>query len=181
MLKHNQMQDNGQNFLLGDSIAQGLNENNLRQKVVNWGIGHNTTERLNNELANLSKPLKAKNVFLIIGINDISQQVHTKKMIENIKGILEHLNYIDKITLVSALPLGENKKQLNQSVKKFNNALQALSEDNKKVHFLNIYPHFIDDLGFLKSEYDRGDGLHINEQGYALMASLLNKGFYCEQ
>ena len=180
-LKHNQMQDNGQNFLLGDSIAQGLNENNLRQKVVNWGIGHNTTERLNNELANLSKPLKAKNVFLIIGINDIFQQVHTKKMIENIKGILEHLNYIDKITLVSALPLGENKKKLNQSVKKFNNALQALSEDNKKVHFLNIYPHFIDDLGFLKSEYDRGDGLHINEQGYALMASLLNKGFYCEQ
>jgi lysophospholipase L1-like esterase len=180
-LKYNQSNNKDQYYLLGDSIAQGLNENNLRQKVINWGIGHNTTEKLYTELANLSVPIKAKSVFLLIGINDIFHQTHTKIMIDNVKGILNHLRDVDKVVIVSVLPLNENKGKLNDLVTDYNDALKALSLAQTSVQFLNIHAHFTDNSGFLKPEYDRGDGLHINEQGYALMTSLLNKGFTVEQ
>ena len=42
-----------QNFLVGDSIAKSLAATNLNASVINWGIGHNNTELLLNNLDNL--------------------------------------------------------------------------------------------------------------------------------
>lgn len=172
-----QQMEGGHDFVIGDSIGQSLNTINLDTPVLNWGIGHNTSSRLLEKLPNLSSLINARKVIIFIGINDLNANRTVSEIVENNKNILKMLSASTQVFWVSTFHMAKgrhNAEIINKRVTQLNSEMKRLSEKDSRAIFLNINSKFSDD-GYLNSKYDRGDGLHINREGYRVITEWINR------
>jgi len=174
--------DTNEIIFLGNSITAAFNVGELLPgyMIKNRGINGNTTRDILNRLDEVcaSHP---KEVFLMIGINDIVAHIHEKKIVENIRTIVYNIHDHSPKTVIylqSILPVtGQASKQIsgdtetvNILIGKINNDLKTIAND-KFVLYIDLNMRFSLD-GQLNEKYS-WDGIHINAEGYQLWYSLI--------
>ena len=109
-----------------------------------------------------------KEVYILIGINDIGEEVDLDVYQKNMEKIIQSFDTkTTKVIVQSILPV--NNKEFrntisNETVDQFNEALQKLAEENG-VQYVNLNQHFETADGQLKKEFTV-DGVHLSDEGY---------------
>lgn len=166
---------------LGNSLTQGGKWDTLfpKQHPVNRGISGDNTEGVLARLNEITKSKPAK-VFLLIGINDISQNYNNDYLCSNFEKIVQQLKIESPETIIyiqSILPVnndfGRYKKLINKEkqIVQLNKRLKYLCK-SEKIHYINLYPLFLQEKRILNREYTT-DGLHLNEAGYQIWANAI--------
>ncbi|MDN4494325.1 GDSL-type esterase/lipase family protein [Ureibacillus aquaedulcis] len=156
-------------IFVGDSITDHgeFQEFYPDQVVLNRGISKDTSAGVLNRI-NEVVGRNAKEVYLLIGVNDIRTKVEQDAYIGNIRKIIESFaKSKTEIYIQSILPVNNSiygDKVTNDKVKRFNKALKETAKE-LNVHFLDLFPYFTDEEGQLKKEYTI-DGIHLNGKGY---------------
>lgn len=177
----NHIDSRGGTVLLGDSIT-ALNEwQELYPDldIKNRGIDGDTSEGVLNRLDDVID-LKPNKVFLMIGINDISQGIPVDKIGSNYEAIVSKLQSSlsnSEIFLMSVLPVNEDiynesheHEINNQNILDLNSKIENISQISG-VKYINLYPNFVKE-NQMSGDYTR-DGLHLNEEGYQNLEKLL--------
>jgi lysophospholipase L1-like esterase len=169
----------GQIVFLGNSLTQGgkWNEYFPEQNPVNRGISGDNTLGMLGRLHEVieGRPMK---LFIMAGINDISLNRPNDMIINGIKSIIYQVKEGSpdtRIYVQSILPInkdvckykrmmGKEKKieELNKLIRKFC--------ESENITFINLYPHFLGGKRLMDAKYT-SDGLHLNEEGYAVWVS----------
>ena len=170
--------------MLGNSITEGgkwnslLGIENVRNRGISGDIASGVFSRMY-QIAN-GKPQK---VFLLIGINDISKNIPNDTILENIQKIVVDIKTkspATEIYLQSILPFNQSMRgntrleNKEKTVLEANNKIKALSLKHK-IHYIDIYPLFVEkNTDILKKDFTY-DGLHLNNEGYKVWAKELKK------
>ena len=123
----------GNIVFLGDSITQYAEWNELfsNEKIVNRGIGGDTTEGIINRLDQVVQISPSK-VFIMIGINDLNKGISVKNVETNYEIILNRLQKADntKIYVQSVLPTNSfmTGKNSEDKIVELNKRIALLAE-----------------------------------------------------
>tara|TARA_B100000408_G_C10311089_1_gene228855 strand:+ start:5161 stop:5865 length:705 start_codon:yes stop_codon:yes gene_type:complete len=178
-IKSEQFTDS-RNILIGDSIIQSLDESSLNERILNWGIGYMRSDQLKTKTARTVALHQAETVFIYIGINDLHKNVAVSKIIKNVESILINVRQSCKVKLISLLPISRERQDkfgLQKQIIEYNALLEKLSTRQSNVDYIDLYKRFSDEHGYLKSIYDRGDGLHLNGKGSKAFTVAINREF----
>jgi lysophospholipase L1-like esterase len=168
---------------LGNSLTEGgkWDEYFPAYAVVNRGISGDNTEGMLNRIDEIiaARPLA---IFILTGINDISQNLTNKQILANYRMILERIKTESPNTVIfveSLTPINNDFQRYKKLIGKekqvlaFNKSLKKLCKQGK-VGFLDIHFLFKGKDGKLREELTR-DGLHFNEAGYKIWSKYLNE------
>jgi len=178
----------GRIVFLGNSITEFGDWKKLLNDstVINRGIAADNTfgvlDRLDDVMA-----LQPCKLFIEIGINDIAQNIPVDVILKNISTIVVRAKKGSPATQVyvhGIFPTNDNAKHeypevfnKNILVDSFNKRLRNEARANGFT-YVDLATLLKDDGGKLDVKYADPDGLHLNEQGYALWVKLLkNKGY----
>jgi len=166
--------------MLGDSHYYRIHWNELlgRGDVANRGIGSDITEgylnRMNSVLA-----ASPKICFIEGGGNDIFWQVPVDTILLHIRQITRILKEHRVKPVLTALFFAGHEFPHNDS-SKYNNQVALLNErlhhmaETDTLPIIDINKHLIDKDRYLKSEYVRGDGIHLTSAAYAIWRDSVN-------
>ena len=167
---------------LGDSITQDFNvyEYFTGLNVYNRGIGGDTTEGLLTRLDVSVFDLNPAKVSILIGTNDFALlNTSPKEIYERILEVIKKIKLFDPqidIILQSVYPVNSDLSPMtvlprqNSGISKLNDMLKQVEE----VTYVDLYSLLVDSNQKLNPMYTV-EGLHINEQGYELIAKSLMK------
>ena len=168
-----QIVEPGAVIFVGDSLIENAPLSSMFEDLnaINWGIGFDETAGL---LKRSDQVISAQPSALIvlIGANDIANSRDAKSTQVNLSGYLRavtDMRAVD-VTVLSALP--QNAEQ-QVAIAAFNEMLEQEAE-RFDVRFVDLHSHFVDGDGAMKSGLSV-DGVHLNEEGYALMAQLFDQ------
>lgn len=173
MLKNS---DKYETMMLGDSITDEgqwdeLLENN---KVQNRGISGDTTSGVLERLDSVNKSIKQ--VFIMIGVNDIMRGKEVDEIYNNYMKIIKTFKDKNiKVYIQSTLFIGEKRMEnFNPKVEELNKRLEKFANENQ-ITFINLNPIFAPQK-VLKKEFT-SDDLHLNGNAYKLWANEIKKYF----
>ena len=168
-------------ILLGNSITDGGNWGELLhdQRVKNRGVSGDVTRGILNRLDEVieAHPLQ---IFLLIGINDLSKGASQANILENIQTMIRRTRDTTpetEILIQSVLPVNPAYDRYPKHVSKsrevilLNKALVQLC-DSLQLTYIDLYPHFVNAEGCLRPEYTN-DGLHLSGAGYMVWRDIL--------
>ena len=166
---------------MGDSIVgRGLwNEYFNDFVVANRGVGTDTTFGMVNRVDQVIN-LNPDKVFILGGINDLTNGYDLDVVTDNYDSILSSLNGElpnAEIYVQSILPIQESKRDVkNTLIESFNQELYDLSE-RYETYYIDLYSEFINDAGQLKEDFTI-DGTHLTGLGYAKWIDLIDDYVY---
>lgn len=172
----------GEIIFLGNSITDGSEWCELlgNPKVKNRGISGDITEGVFFRLNEVTRSKPAK-VFLLIGINDLSQGISKDSVFSNICKIANRIRkdspktevYIQSILPVNdSFGLFKNHTNKTEEVVWINAQLKAWCM-KENVGFVDLYSRFkMPDSEKMNPKYT-DDGLHLLGDGYLLWAEIL--------
>lgn len=173
----------GCTVIAGDSVIEHWTpelfygyESRMGTRVVNRGIGGDTSDRLLARLAENITALSPSNIAILIGTNDFGIGAPVEFAYCNIERILNQLRSTlpdVNIVLISVLPVNKSVQLINSIVGRRENEL--IDELNLKLEKLaaSLGAAYYDANRLLKDKKGRldkaytYDGLHPNAQGYA--------------
>lgn len=163
----------GSTIMIGDSITQGL----IYPRFINYGIGSDTSYGVLSRLGKYKSLTDAEKIILMIGVNDLKRR-SDEEILKNYQKIIDQISN-DKLVVFSILPVNEevvskNPKMSNTRIKKINMELADLCNKNS-VQFIDLSGYFIDENGYLDSNYHVGDGIHLNQAGYDIWVKYLDQ------
>lgn len=173
----------GQIVFLGNSLTQGgkWNEYFPYQNPANRGIAGDNTLGILGRLHEIIEARPSK-LFILTGVNDISLNRSTEKIMNGLKSIIYQVKEGSPNTVIymqSLLPINNDanryKRMLNKEkqVEKLNKEIEKFCK-SENIIFINLYPHFLGGKRKMDAKYTT-DGLHINEEGYAIWADQIRK------
>jgi lysophospholipase L1-like esterase len=167
---------------LGDSITQGWHSlanafPNL--KVVNRGIGGDTTRgvlyRLKADVLNLDP----KAIVLLIGINDVGLGAKPEDVADNIETILQEIKKINPnlpVIVCQIMPSGEKQQRRAGTIEKINALVAAAIKNDPQFTLCDTWSIYANKDGDCpKDEFP--DLIHPNAAGYAKWAAALKPIF----
>ena len=164
---------------LGDSLTESfdLQKHFGRNDLRNRGMSGDLTDHVLYRLEEITNARPAK-VFIMIGINDITQGYEPDHILANITRILNEFKEKSPVTRLfvqSILPINHHKlfleKSINADIYRFNLRLKSLCE-NLQVTFLDFHTDFLNNVGEMDEKFTY-DGVHLSETGYIHWAGLL--------
>lgn len=156
---------------IGDSITEACNWNELlgRNDTVNKGLSGDST---NGVLSRLDIYLrqKPKCIFIMIGINDIGQEIHMDTIKSNYSKIINNI-LRNNVQLFIQSTLYTNLIDRNGKVQILNN---YLVEQCKllSIQYIDINGRLLDN-NILSKRYSN-DGLHLNGDGYIIWKKIIS-------
>lgn len=176
----------------GDSIAYGWQYYGLlpKQRVVAQGglsvFGFTVWEfETTGQKLNYKKTLKQVKptlLYLCLGMNDVNIRP-ADQVAETYKNLLKSIVSIvpDCLIVVQSItPVCKSNvyKQVNNSSirsynAKFREMIASLGKEN--IIYFNAYNSLLGEDGYMESQYDGGDGLHINTKAYKKLLEDLSK------
>ena len=162
--------DQGQLVLLGDSITAGHHWQAAAgcPKTLNLAISGATTGDLLTHL-DLARRAGARRALLMIGINDLHHDVPLAELLANYRAILDRLQRGGITPLLQSTlrvtPLHRDHQRLNGQVAELNRQLRAWAQQQGWL--------YLDVQAVIPPRGYRGDGLHLNAEGYAAWQRLI--------
>lgn len=168
------MKNNIDIIMLGDSlIARGEWDTLLYpKKVINLGHDGDTTKDILSRL-DLAIEVHAKNIYLMIGINDMNSYKSLDKIFENYVEILKRLEKSASDIFVQSI-LYTQMNSFNKKVKDLNKRLEKYCTNNDLV-FIDLNKLLSQDESLLNDFTT--DGLHLNTKAYIVWARELRNYF----
>jgi lysophospholipase L1-like esterase len=166
--------------LLGDSITQGWEENDLAGsfpgiKVANRGISGDMTRGMLIRLQEDVLALNPAGVVLMLGTNDIGRNADPETVAGNFKLILAALKKHDPkmpIVLCLIFPSAAKTNRPAEKIKPVNDLYLAAVKGDPQVTVVDTWTLFADEKGEAKpAEFP--DLLHPNKEGYRKWAAAL--------
>jgi lysophospholipase L1-like esterase len=163
---------------VGDSLTDFANWNELLEidNVKSRGIPGDQTKDLLDTIDIVLDDKPAK-IFLMVGINDLSNGVSPSKALDNYKKIVEKIKNRSpntELIIQSLLPINTEVLQQtetnNKMIVDFNDNLKKLAVD-KNLEYVDLHPHFLKDEQLDSSLTT--DGLHINGDGYLIWDEII--------
>jgi len=163
--------------MLGDSLIEHGQWSTLfpNMKIANRGIAGDDTRGVLSRL-HLIKDIEAPHMMIMLGINDIYDDINIDAITKNYKHIINVLLEKPKpasIYIASTLYVGADDVRLIPKIKHLNRFLQKTSLSLQGVHFIDLN-QLLSNKNALKSVYTT-DGIHLNKQGYQVWACALSK------
>lgn len=155
----------GDSLILNGMWAEVLDNPN----IINRGIGGDTTNGISKRFDEIIT-LQPKQLFVMMGINDLGVGKNPKEILTNYEGILSRaIKDIPNVEIFihSVLPINNdmNKSNIdNSNVIEVNKGLKELSK-KLEITFINIHPLFSDVENSLMPEMT-WDGIHLSAKGY---------------
>ena len=160
-------------IFLGDSLTMRHNWSNF--KASNMGSDGDTTGGVYSRMHLASN---ADTIVLMIGVNDILNQVPLSKIQANYTKILNTFCSKQRVYILSLLPVIDDKltKKINQDIKAMN---RWLEDEIKKRNFnyVNLYPKFLDTHKKGIAKPFTTDGIHLTPKAYKLWEKNLREIF----
>ena len=161
--------ESGRIVFLGDSITDYVNFDEVlpSYRIINRGIAGDTTSGVLRRLGEVISLRPAK-LFLLIGTNDIGQDLWTAPIARNIREIVSRIQAKSpqtRIYLQAVFPTRNFASRPNTLIQELNAEIRAIAED---LHctFIDLYPLLLDAEGELAEEYTL-DGLHLSDKAVA--------------
>jgi len=165
----------------GDSITFGADWQRLfpEAPVVNRGISGDTTLGLLNRQDEIIA-LRPKQIFLMIGTNDLCFGRSIDKVVDNYSRILARFQaelpgtpvYVQSILPFNDQMFPSNGLRKNQNIREINKAIKPLAQKYGYV-YLDLSGAFTGQDGRLSPQYTY-DGLHLNDDAYQVWRHLIN-------
>ena len=171
--------------MLGNSLTEGgkdwaerLGNKNVRNRGISGDNVMGIYDRLHQIL-----PGHPAKLFLLIGVNDLSQDSTTNGIIKNIGKVVDRIRKESpdtKLYVQSLLPINESfgrwKKLEGKSamIPEINAGIEALVRE-KGATFVNLFPLFTEKGTNVLSPEFTSEGLHLNEAGYKIWTKGLKK------
>ena len=170
--------NSSKNIFLGDSIIDMLSvEDNF--DGINFGISGEKISNAKKKVKCLTN-LDNKTIILAYGVNDIPR--HTDEFISDYVELINNLNFNGEILVQSILPIEEAIHEIywgciktNFQINEYNNALKKMCETKDKCTYIDIRNSLTDEFGQLRSEFQIGDGVHLNKNGYSVLIKNYSK------
>lgn len=166
---------------IGNSITNGAEWNELfpQKRVKNRGISGDTSEGVFDRLDAVVKGKPAK-IFILIGVNDISQEIKVETIVLNMKRIVEKIQKESpktKIYIQSILPVNPDFEMFKghmkpELIKEINQFYQNIAQEYK-VNYIDLYSHFLEDGTDKMNKKYTNDGLHLLGEGYLLWGEIV--------
>lgn len=177
------------NYLfLGDSITDfyDLEKYFPDDPVVNSGVGGNTTDDILEDMQQRVYQYNPSKVFLLIGTNDLQVEKSVDEIVDNIKKIVEGIKENRpeaEIYIESVYPVNNSDsdkidhdmvgRRNNEDIQAINEKLEKYCQESDLV-YIDLYNELIDEDGNLKEEYTK-EGLHMSDEGYEVITTILKK------
>jgi lysophospholipase L1-like esterase len=175
-------QSDSEIIFLGDSLTDLCEwaEFFKNERIKNRGICGDTTDGVLNRLPNIveSRPQK---LFMMIGINDLSQGREVLKILNNYKIIFKSLQeqtpktkvFIQSLLPVNTVNCPNRKPETNEKVIEINAALKEFAKEFS-FQYIDLHSSFLDRNNELDAQYT-SDGVHLNGQGYLIWKGIIEK------
>ena len=161
-------------MMLGDSITDEGQWDELldNTKVQNRGISGDTTDGVLDRLNSISKGIKQ--VFIMIGVNDIMRGKEVDEVYTNYLKIIQTFKDKNiKVYIQSTLYIGESRKaNFNPKIEELDARLEKYASENQ-ITFINLNP-ILAPQKVLKKEFT-SDDLHLNGTAYKLWTEQIRK------
>jgi lysophospholipase L1-like esterase len=157
-------------LFVGDSITEGGMWAELfdRPDVWNRGIGGDTTAGVLSRMDTLAA-IAPKQVFLMIGVNDLNQGVPRGETLDNYEAILDAFGERmpgAEIVVQSVLPVSPAWPWAsNEDIHALNEAIRGFSAD-RGLRYVDLHPLVADAEGWLQADLTN-DGIHLLGAAYA--------------
>lgn len=173
---------NDNNYLfLGDSITfrYDLNKYYDDLPVVNSGVDGDSTCDIMKDIKKRVYDYNPSKIFILIGTNQLKSQ-NDEEIFEDIINLVDVIHENRKHTNIyveSIYPVNGNisnrhtKIRKNSRIRNINSMLQDYYKDSY-VKYIDLYSKLADEDGNLKKEYS-DDALHLNDEGYKVVTSVL--------
>ena len=162
--------------MLGDSITDEGQWDELLDNpfVQNRGISGDTTDGVLERLDSINKSIKQ--VFIMIGVNDIMRGKEVDEVYSNYLKIIKFFQDRNiKVYIQSTLFIGERRAEnFNIKVEDLDKRLEKYASENS-ITFINLNPILAPNK-ILKKEFTFDD-LHLNGTAYKLWAQEIKKYF----
>jgi lysophospholipase L1-like esterase len=162
--------------MLGDSITDEGQWDELlnNSHVQNRGISGDTTDGVLERLDSINKSIKQ--VFIMIGVNDIMRGKEVDEVYSNYLKIIKSFQEKNiKVYIQSTLFIGERRAEnFNPKVEDLDKRLEKYASENN-ITFINLNPILAPNK-MLKKEFTFDD-LHLNGSAYKLWAEEIKKYF----
>lgn len=171
--------DSNEVIMLGNSLTQNFEWHEVFKTVniKNRGIHADNTLGVLNRISEITSSCPKK-VFIEIGINDLIKGNSVDSVFSRysrIINLIETLSPNTKIYIQSLLPsnrvIETTKLPVNPEVLNLNFLLSNFCKKNKII-YIDLFSSFTES-NQLKSEFDSGDGLHLNGNGYKMWCSMI--------
>lgn len=165
-------------IFLGDSITDHgeFPEYFPDETVLNRGIAEDTTKGVLNRIDEVAAR-NPKEVYIMIGVNDIAAGVKKETYEKNMKKIVRAFDHGEtRVILQSLLPVNNDSFNIdlpNSRVDDFNVILKKVAADNN-IEYVDLHTHFEDSKGQLQKEITI-DGLHLMGEGYDMWIGQLKQ------
>ena len=143
--------------------------------TINRGFGGSHLEDVNHYIPQIVIPYKPKLIVLYAGENDVMDSKTPERILGDFKTFVTviHRNLPKtRIIFVSLKPSSSRWKAADQ-FQETNRLIEAETEKDKKLLFVNIWDKMLDADGMPKKEIFRDDKLHMNESGYEIWREIL--------
>lgn len=163
----------------GDSLtARGNFEEFFDERdIINRGIGSDISEGLYNRIDQIIL-LKPKKVFIMIGINDISEDIlleDTLYYVSEICKAIKKSNSDTEIYIQSVLPTVSGDIKQKKKIIELNQEYSILCDMDEKMFFVDLYTLFLNDKNEVNSELYSPDGVHLNGNGYKVWVDSISE------
>ncbi|NUS55038.1 MAG: hypothetical protein HOV66_09275 [Streptomycetaceae bacterium] len=147
--------------------------------TVNIGIGGT---KIGDHLAYIDEmvvPFAPKALVVYAGSNDINAIPFMSKSGERVAALV--LEYIQAVhRRLPGLPIhyvaiteAPVRARVRAEIQRANSLIKAAADQHDDVHFVDTAPALLTDAGLIDDALFRRDGLHLNDRGYAVFASVV--------
>lgn len=160
--------------LVGDSLYLWLPQEQLAgdRLWLNQSISGETTAHVVRRLAQFAT-VRPSTVYVMTGVNDLKNGADPSVTVSNLELIAQRLKMQHPQTRIVVLGILPTRLPTvpPSTVAQVNGQL-AIALRRRGVEFVDLQPAFGDSQGLLRTDLTT-DGLHLNPQGYSLLASYL--------
>lgn len=172
------------NYLfLGDSLTDYFDLETYfpGQPVVNSGIAGNTTDQILASMKTRVYDYNPSKIFLLIGTNDLRDGKVQEAVVQNVEKIIEEIQtnrkqaeiFVESLYPVNGSVSSAVGVRSNEAIQNINAQLEKYCK-KKNLTYIDMYSKLQDEQGNLQTQYTV-DGLHLNDEGYQIVAGVLQK------
>lgn len=145
--------------------------------VVNLGFGGSEMADLLHYTDKVILQFKPKQVFVYEGDNDISKGRTTDEILASADAILAAIRKDlphTEVIFISPKP-SVSRWHLKEKYEAFNKSLRAWTRKKKNVKYADVWTPMLKKNGEVRDDLFIGDKLHMNEKGYTIWQTALEK------
>jgi len=139
-------------------------------KVINRGFGGSQIEDSVHFVDRMVVPYQPKRIVMYAGGNDINGGKTPEQVASDFKAFVAkvHAKLPDtKIAYISIAPNPARWAQVER-VKGANGLIREFTRTDKRLQFIDVFPHMLGENGMPLPDIFVDDRLHMNEKGYAI-------------